>query len=64
MGSRTTTTPVGKRMRGKGTKAKNLPLLMAMHGIPYAATATLSHLEDFAKKLLQDPDFAEDVNKI
>ena len=47
----TTTSPVGKARRGKQTPAKNLPLIMAMHNIPYAATATLSHLEDFAKKL-------------
>jgi pyruvate/2-oxoacid:ferredoxin oxidoreductase beta subunit len=47
----TTTSPVGMARRGKQTPAKNLPLIMAMHNIPYAATATLSHLEDLAKKL-------------
>jgi pyruvate/2-oxoacid:ferredoxin oxidoreductase beta subunit len=47
----TTTTPVGRARRGKQTPAKNLALILAMHNIPYAATATLSHLEDFAKKL-------------
>ena len=52
-GAKTTTTPVGLKRRGKSTRRKNLPLLMAMHRIPYAATATLSHLEDFAKKLLK-----------
>jgi pyruvate/2-oxoacid:ferredoxin oxidoreductase beta subunit len=26
---------------------------MALHGIPYAATATLSNIEDFARKLLK-----------
>jgi pyruvate/2-oxoacid:ferredoxin oxidoreductase beta subunit len=26
---------------------------MALHGIPYAATATLSNMEDFARKLLK-----------
>ena len=51
LGARTTTSPVGVARRGKETAAKNLPLIMAMHRIPYAATATLSHLEDFAKKL-------------
>ncbi|MBW2030215.1 MAG: pyruvate synthase subunit PorB [Deltaproteobacteria bacterium] len=51
MGARTTTTPVGAARKGKETTPKNLPLIMAMHKVPYAATATLSHLEDFAKKL-------------
>lgn len=49
----TTTTPVGKASRGKPTVSKNLPLIMAMHQSAYVATATLSHLEDFAKKLLK-----------
>jgi pyruvate/2-oxoacid:ferredoxin oxidoreductase beta subunit len=50
-GASTSTTPVGVASRGKTTRAKNLPLLMAMHNIPYTATATLSHIDDFAKKL-------------
>jgi pyruvate/2-oxoacid:ferredoxin oxidoreductase beta subunit len=50
-GASTTTSPVGVARRGKQTSSKNLPLIMAMHGVPYAATATLSHLEDYAKKL-------------
>ena len=49
----TTTTPIGKESRGKPTVPKNLPLIMAMHQSAYVATATLSHLEDFAKKLLK-----------
>jgi len=53
LGAKTTTTPVGEGFRGKETRAKNLPLLMAMHNIRYTATATLSHLDDFAKKLLK-----------
>ena len=28
-----------------------MPLIMADHGIPYTATATVSHLEDYARKL-------------
>ena len=52
-GARTTTTPVGKLESGKNIRKKNLPMLMAMHKIPYTATATLSHLEDLAKKLLK-----------
>jgi len=50
-GASTSTTPAGKTGRGKLTAAKDVPLLMALHGAPYVATATLSHLEDFAKKL-------------
>lgn len=53
LGAATTTTPVGVASRGKPTVSKNLPLIMAMHEVPYVATATLSHLEDFAKKLLK-----------
>ena len=52
-GARTSTTPVGKAGRGNPNPGKNLPFLMAMHKIPYAATATLSHLEDLAKKLIK-----------
>jgi pyruvate/2-oxoacid:ferredoxin oxidoreductase beta subunit len=51
LGAATTTTPVGKIGRGKPTMSKNLPLIMLMHRPIYMATATLSHLEDFAKKL-------------
>jgi pyruvate/2-oxoacid:ferredoxin oxidoreductase beta subunit len=50
-GAATTTTPVGKVGRGKPTTSKNMPLIMLMHRPRYLATATLSHLEDFAKKL-------------
>ncbi len=49
--SSTTTTPVGVRSSGKGQIAKYMPLIMAFHGIPYAATATLFHLDDYARKL-------------
>lgn len=53
LGASTTTTPVGKVGRGKPTTSKNLPLVMLMHRPKYMATATLSHLEDFAKKLVK-----------
>ena len=51
LGAATTTTPVGKIKGGKPQGAKNMPLVMLMHKPIYMATATLSHLEDFAKKL-------------
>ena len=50
-GAATTTTPVGAQSIGKPTTSKNMPMIMSMHDIPYVATATLSHLEDYAKKL-------------
>jgi len=52
-GAATTTTPLGKESQGKSTGPKNMPMVMAMHDIPYVATATLSHLEDYAKKLVK-----------
>ena len=51
LGAATTTTPVGKIKRGKPTPAKNMPMVMLMHRPRYMATATLSHLEDYVKKL-------------
>lgn len=51
MSAWTFTSPVGKVKSGKGNNAKYMPIIMADHGIPYTATATLSHLEDYAKKL-------------
>jgi pyruvate/2-oxoacid:ferredoxin oxidoreductase beta subunit len=51
LGAITTTTPVGKIGRGKSVRSKNMPMIMLMHRPRYMATATLSHLEDFAKKL-------------
>jgi pyruvate/2-oxoacid:ferredoxin oxidoreductase beta subunit len=51
MGALTATTPVSATARGKGVPAKNLPLIMAMHKVPYVATATLSNIEDYARKL-------------
>ena len=50
-GAATSTTPVGAVSKGKTTAKKDLPMVMSMHDIPYVATATLSHLEDYGKKL-------------
>jgi len=52
-GAKTSTTPIGVARRGNETTGKNLPFIMAMHKVSYAATATLSHLEDLAKKLIK-----------
>jgi pyruvate/2-oxoacid:ferredoxin oxidoreductase beta subunit len=51
LGASTSTTPAGAISHGKPTPAKNVPLLIAMQGAAYVATATLSHLDDFARKL-------------
>jgi pyruvate/2-oxoacid:ferredoxin oxidoreductase beta subunit len=59
-GARTTTSPVGKASHGKNVSGKNLALLMAMHKIPYAATAVMSNLEDLAKKLLKAKEKKEE----
>jgi pyruvate/2-oxoacid:ferredoxin oxidoreductase beta subunit len=56
----TTTTPVGKVGRGKPTTSKNLPLIIAMHNVAYVATASPSHLEDFAKKLVKAKERKEE----
>jgi len=45
-GSQTTTTPTGKKEH-----KKDMPLIMAAHGIPYVATACISYPLDFVKKL-------------
>jgi pyruvate/2-oxoacid:ferredoxin oxidoreductase beta subunit len=52
-GASTSTTPSGSVSYGKTTGSKNMPLVMSMHDIPYVATATLSHLEDYAEKLVK-----------
>ena len=52
-GARTYTSPVGKETHGKEQTGKNLPLLMLFHGIPYVATASISHPEDYARKLIK-----------
>jgi len=59
-GAATTTTPVGKVGRGKPTQSKNMPLVMLMHRPRYLATATPSHLEDFAKKLVKAKEMAKE----
>ncbi len=59
-GASTSTTPAGAASYGKTTAAKNLPMIMAMHDIPYVATATLSHLDDYAQKLVKAKEKAKE----
>jgi len=60
----TNTSPVGKGLRGKKGKGKYLPLLMAFHGIPYTATATVSYLEDYVKKLTKAMEVRDGMSYI
>ena len=43
-GAKTTTTPAGSNMRGCLTQKKNMFEIVAAHGIPYAATASIGYL--------------------
>ncbi|MCC7559900.1 MAG: pyruvate synthase subunit beta [Methanobacterium sp.] len=50
-GASTTTSPHGKESFGEDKPKKNIPLIMAAHGVPYVATASISYPEDFMKKV-------------
>lgn len=50
-GSHTTTTPVGKKIKGNMHKKKNMFEIVAAHGIEYAATASMGYIEDFLNKV-------------
>ena len=46
-GASTTTSPAGKKSFGEDKFKKNIPMIMAAHGVPYVATASISYPEDF-----------------
>lgn len=50
-GAKTTTTPAGKNLRGNLRNKKNMFEIVAAHGIPYAATASIGYLNDFMQKV-------------
>ena len=50
-GTWTTTTPYGKAKPGKTEMKKNLMGIAVAHGIPYAATASISHWRDLMNKV-------------
>jgi pyruvate ferredoxin oxidoreductase beta subunit len=50
-GASTTTSPAGKLSLGQTTQKKNMPMIMAAHGIPYVATASPSYPFDLAEKV-------------
>ncbi len=51
LGARTTTTPQGKNAHGCLTEKKNLFEIIAAHGLPYAATASVGYPIDFIRKV-------------
>lgn len=50
-GARTTTSPVGSRLQGKRQPRKDLTEIVAAHGVPYVAQASISHWADLGRKL-------------
>ncbi|NTV03098.1 MAG: pyruvate synthase subunit beta [Chlorobiaceae bacterium] len=50
-GARTTTSPVGNRLRGAVTPKKQMFEIVAAHGIDYAATASVGHPLDYLRKV-------------
>jgi len=49
----TTTTPIGKVMRGKLQPKKPIAEIVAAHRIPYVATANVAHFMDMDKKFVK-----------
>jgi len=50
-GAWTTTTPVGRVKRGEDRPKKDMPAIMAAHGVPYVATASVGYPMDYIKKV-------------
>ncbi|MCQ2976841.1 MAG: pyruvate synthase subunit beta [archaeon] len=50
-GASTTTSPSGKESFGEDKPKKNMAFIMAAHGVPYVATASIAYPEDFMKKV-------------
>ncbi len=49
--SSTSTDPAGKASSGKIQRKKDLPMIVAAHGVPYVATASVAYLKDLQKKV-------------
>jgi len=47
----TNTTQIGAHDRGKSRAAKDVALLIAEHGVAYAATATLGYMDELIEKM-------------
>lgn len=50
-GMKTTNTPAGSRIHGAQTSKKRMFEIVAAHGIPYAATASVGYPEDYLAKV-------------
>jgi pyruvate/2-oxoacid:ferredoxin oxidoreductase beta subunit len=50
--AQTSTTPVAKLSRGKVEEKKNIPFILALHNVPYVATASVAYPEDLTAKIL------------
>jgi len=55
-GAWTTTTPIGTTHGFKHEFKKDIMTIMQAHGIPYAATVSVAHPEDFIKKIRKAKD--------
>lgn len=51
LSSRTSTTPLGKKIHGKTQQQKYVPLIIAMHNVEYCATASPSNMPDMVRKM-------------
>jgi pyruvate ferredoxin oxidoreductase beta subunit len=53
----TTTHPAGACSLGKSEKKKDLPAIVAAHGVPYVATASVAYLKDLKQKVKRAMEF-------
>jgi pyruvate ferredoxin oxidoreductase beta subunit len=53
----TTTDPAGRMSSGKSQMRKDLPAIVAAHGAPYVATASVAYLKDLRKKVKRAMEF-------
>jgi len=47
----TTTDPVGEKSMGKSQMKKDVPAIVAAHGVPYVATTSVAYIKDLHKKV-------------
>jgi pyruvate/2-oxoacid:ferredoxin oxidoreductase beta subunit len=50
--AQTTTTPIAKMSRGKTSEKKNVPMIIALHHVPYVSTASVAYPEDLTAKIV------------
>ncbi len=48
----TSTTPVAALSRGKTSEKKNVPMILALHHVPFVATASVAYPEDLTAKIV------------